>query len=76
VIIVTTVATAWLYTSLPNHIPTHWNIRGEVDGYRGKCTLFISVSLIKPFGELIGVRIACIEPKNMTGIGQRVCSLS
>ena len=27
---------AWLYTSLPDQIPTHWNIRGEVDGYGGK----------------------------------------
>jgi immunity protein, SdpI family len=33
--------TAWLYGSLPERIPTHWNIRGEVDGYGGKWTLFI-----------------------------------
>jgi uncharacterized membrane protein len=40
-ILVTTAATAWLYSSLPNQIPTHWNIRGEVDGYGGKWTLFL-----------------------------------
>jgi uncharacterized membrane protein len=34
-------ATAWLYASLPERIPTHWNIRGEVDGYGGKWTLFL-----------------------------------
>jgi uncharacterized membrane protein len=35
-------AAAWLYASLPDQqIPTHWNIRGEVDGYGGKWTLFI-----------------------------------
>ena len=34
-------ATAWLYGGLPDRIPTHWNIRGEVDGYGGKWTLFI-----------------------------------
>jgi uncharacterized membrane protein len=33
--------TAWFYGSLPEQIPTHWNIRGEVDGYGGKWTLFI-----------------------------------
>jgi uncharacterized membrane protein len=33
--------TAWLYGSLPERIPTHWNIRGEVDGYGSKWTLFI-----------------------------------
>ena len=26
---------------MPDQIPTHWNIRGEVDGYGGKWTLFI-----------------------------------
>jgi uncharacterized membrane protein len=34
-------APAWLYVSLPDRIPTHWNIRGEVDGYGAKWTLFI-----------------------------------
>jgi len=34
-------ASAWLYSSLPEQIPTHWNIRGEVDGYGGKWTLFL-----------------------------------
>ncbi len=28
-------------SSLPEQIPTHWNIRGEVDGYGGKWTLFL-----------------------------------
>jgi len=27
---------AWLYPSLPQQIPTHWNIRGEIDGYGNK----------------------------------------
>jgi uncharacterized membrane protein len=38
---ITVGVTAWLYGSLPDQIPTHWNIRGEVDGYGGKWTLFI-----------------------------------
>ncbi len=33
--------TAWYYPGLPDRIPTHWNIRGEVDGYGGKRTLFL-----------------------------------
>jgi uncharacterized membrane protein len=40
-IAITLVVTAWLYGSLPEQIPTHWNIRGEIDGYGGKWTLFI-----------------------------------
>jgi uncharacterized membrane protein len=34
-------AAAWLEPSLPDQIPTHWNIRNEVDGYGGKWTLFM-----------------------------------
>ncbi len=34
-------APAWLYPGLPDRIPTHWNIKGEVDGYGGKWTLFV-----------------------------------
>jgi uncharacterized membrane protein len=26
----------WLYPSLPERIPTHWNINGQVDGYGSK----------------------------------------
>jgi uncharacterized membrane protein len=37
----TLAAPAWLYPGLPDQIPTHWNIKGEVDGYGGKWTLFI-----------------------------------
>jgi uncharacterized membrane protein len=40
-IILTTAATAWFYSGLPDQIPSHWNIRGEVDGYGGRWTLFI-----------------------------------
>ncbi|MGO9467468.1 MAG: SdpI family protein [Isosphaeraceae bacterium] len=26
----------WLYPSLPERIPTHWNIKGQIDGYGSK----------------------------------------
>lgn len=29
-------ASAWLYPSLPEQIPTHWNIEGKVDGFGPK----------------------------------------
>jgi immunity protein, SdpI family len=34
-------AAGWLSPTLPEQIPTHWNIRGEIDGYGGKWTLFM-----------------------------------
>ncbi len=29
-------ASAWLYPALPQQIPTHWNFRGQIDGYGDK----------------------------------------
>jgi uncharacterized membrane protein len=37
---IATGAAAWLSSVLPERIPTHWNIRGEIDGYGGKWSLF------------------------------------
>ncbi len=36
------VATLVSYPYLPDRVPTHWNARGEVDGYSARWTLFIS----------------------------------
>ncbi|WP_165249079.1 SdpI family protein [Paludisphaera soli] len=32
---------AWCYPGLPDSIPTHWNIHGQVDGHGGKATIFL-----------------------------------
>jgi uncharacterized membrane protein len=29
-------AAAWSYSSLPERVPIHWNVRGEVDGWGGR----------------------------------------
>ena len=41
VLVASIAAPAWLYPGLPDRIPTHWNINGDVDGYGGKWTLFL-----------------------------------
>jgi uncharacterized membrane protein len=45
-------AAAWAWPQLPNKIPTHWNIRGEVDGYGNRFTglllLPITVAVLYP----------------------------
>ena len=35
-IAITIAVTAWMYPSLPEQIPTHWNFQGEVDDYTPK----------------------------------------
>ncbi|WP_165071541.1 SdpI family protein [Paludisphaera rhizosphaerae] len=32
---------AWYYPGLPDSIPTHWNIHGQVDGHGTKATVFL-----------------------------------
>ena len=32
---------AWAYPNLPESIPTHWNIQGQVDGRGGRSTVFL-----------------------------------
>ena len=39
------IATAFVYSSLPERIPTHWNIKGEVDSYGGKNIVWFTVLL-------------------------------
>ena len=40
IVVLSAAAAAWLSPTFPEQIPTHWNIRGEVDGFGGKWTLF------------------------------------
>ena len=39
----------YFYPMLPEKVPTHWNFKGEIDGYSGK----LSGSLIMPITNLI-----------------------
>lgn len=36
-------AAAWVYPGMPERMPTHWNIHGQVDGYGGR---FVGVLLL------------------------------
>jgi uncharacterized membrane protein len=40
------VFTAIVYSRLPEQIPTHWNLRGEVDGWSGRTSGALSLLLV------------------------------
>jgi uncharacterized membrane protein len=56
-------AAAWLAPTLPDQIPTHWNIRNEVDGYGGKWTLFIMPAVMVGLLALFYV-LPALSPKS------------
>lgn len=55
-------AVFYFYSSLPDVVPTHWNIRGEVDGWGPKGTMFFLSAL--PLGiYLLMTILPAIDPK-------------
>jgi uncharacterized membrane protein len=41
---------AYVYPSLPSTIPTHFNIKGEADGFGGKDTIFLGPGIMSVVG--------------------------
>lgn len=41
---------AYVYPSLPNTIPTHFNLKGEADGFGGKDSIFLGPSIMGVVG--------------------------
>ena len=35
-----------LYTKLPDQIPVHWNINGQIDDYMSKLFIFFPIALL------------------------------
>lgn len=57
---------SYLYPSLPNTIPTHFNLSGEADGWGGKGSIFLGPSIMGAtslFVYFILVNLKSIDPK-------------
>lgn len=57
---------AYLYPSLPDSIPTHFNIKGEADAYGGKNSIFLGpgiMSVVGLFVFFILSNIKSLDPK-------------
>lgn len=44
-ILLSIVCTAFVYSYLPNEVPSHWNIKGDIDKYQSKEFVFFTASL-------------------------------
>ena len=62
-IAITIAVAAYLYPSLPEQIPTHWNIQGEVDDYTPKPWGVLIMPLAAVFIFVIMKLIPVISPK-------------
>ncbi len=54
---------AWIWPSLPEIVPIHWNISGEIDGYGSKSNLIIVPILLPLLTYLIMTLLPTIDPK-------------
>jgi uncharacterized membrane protein len=61
----TTAYAAIVYPGLPDSIPIHWNIRGEVDGWGPKSTIFLGPGLTV-FAWILLHGLPKLSPKQFT----------
>ena len=54
---------AWYYPSLPQTIPTHWNIHGKVDGHGDKSWAVFLVPLMTTAMPLLFLALPTLSPK-------------
>jgi immunity protein, SdpI family len=54
---------AVLYARLPARIPTHWNLRGQVDGWGGRATAFLFPAVATGVALLLGEVLPRIDPR-------------
>jgi uncharacterized membrane protein len=52
---------AYVYPSLPDTIPTHFNIRGEADAYGGKDSIFLGPGIMAVVGLFVFVLLSNIK---------------
>ncbi len=55
---------AYIWNQLPEKVPMHWNIKGEIDGYGDKTELLIIPILLPLLCYILFLVIPKIDPKN------------
>mgnify|MGYP000604465441 FL=1 len=55
---------AYVWNNLPNKVPIHWNLKGEIDRYGDKSELILIPILLPLLTYLIFLIVPKIDPKN------------
>ena len=61
-ILISMIATFFIYSSLPEKIPMHWNIKGEINSYGGKSFVWFT-ALLPLVTYLLMIYVPEIDPK-------------
>jgi uncharacterized membrane protein len=59
---------AFVWKSLPEKVPMHWNYKGEIDNWGGKYSLIVLLFFLTVFVYLIMLVIPKIDPKKRLSI--------
>ncbi|GAA4805722.1 SdpI family protein [Litoribaculum gwangyangense] len=54
---------SYIWNSLPDTVPVHWNFKGEIDGWGKKSTLILIIFLIPVLNYIIFSVVPLIDPK-------------
>ena len=54
---------AYIWTDLPNEVPIHWNIKGEIDDYANKELLILLSFIVSASGYLTFLLSPILDPK-------------
>jgi len=63
IIVLMFAASIYFYPQLPDKIPTHWNFKGEIDGYSGKLTGAFLMPVMNIIMYGLFIFIPAIDPK-------------
>ncbi|WGD33745.1 SdpI family protein [Olleya sp. YS] len=63
IIVLPLIYLGYIYNSLPETVPTHWNASGEIDGYGNKSTLWLITLLLPVLVYVIMTVVPKIDPK-------------
>jgi uncharacterized membrane protein len=64
-LLITLLITIFFWNDLPNKIPIHWNINGEVDGYSNKLSGVLGLYSIPLIFSILYPIFRKIDPKNL-----------
>ena len=64
IVLVPFIYLAYIWNDLPEQVPLHWNVRGEVDKYGSKTELLLIPILLPLLVYLIFLIVPKIDPKN------------